>query len=356
LTNCPGYVVVVVETALSYTDAVNPYINFVTYAHLTDVQLSVPPTTGITLPIAPSELARNRIDFKRENDKPAITLQMDTGSDLNLRTAQPSITQTQVVEQDPALASSSTAKTTSTVAASGSTGEMTNSLAQLTRCFTQSGTRGPSTTTSGNGAMVFTPAIYTEEVVDDIPFNGIDLLDSIGAAYAFQKGGYVIRLVPLNRTTGNVPIINPTTLIRSYVIDTTTIASEPFYSIRKLDVINTIGETVFPRNVSSRFVLSKPDLEGGITIHMPYNQPTGRILNTPPENSDFKTPKRYSVVIPYSEMNIQPNIQTIKGLSEGATITYSQQSNAIAFYRRGADDFKYGVLIALPEMASVYDL
>jgi len=98
-------------------------------------------------------------------------------------------------------------------------------------------------------------------------------------------------------------------------------------------------------------------LEGGFTIHLPYNQPTGRILNIPPNNSAFKTPKRYSIVIPYKEMNMVPSQQSIIGLSEEpATITGEPQRNVTALYRRGADDFRYGVLIALPEMACVYDI
>jgi hypothetical protein len=349
-TNCAGYVAILTETKLSYSDTVAPYINFVTYAHLTDVQLAIPSTIGTVLPVSPEELIRTQVK-RMEVNRTNVSPQMD--AELNMRTSPPSYTQTQITEQNPTLATSSTAKVITPIPAAGSIGEITTSLTQITRCFTRTGSIETNISHFDYRApYIYTPSFYTEETFDDVPFGNIDLLDSIGAAYAFQKGGYVVRVVPEGHQNGRDGITNQNPNHTWKMFITETIRSPVEYFINSKIARLSTDALPLP-NLNSRYILMRPDLEGGLTVHMPFNQPTGRILNSPPTASQFMTPIRYTLVIPSENFFPKQTVSTLEGLSEEPATITTKSGDTLNFFRRGADDFRFGVLIALPQMAFV---
>lgn len=364
-TNCAGYIVISVATPLSYTDAVSPEISFVCFATLEDTKLSVPATRGLVFPVKytpppPSPYAssgKDETDRTIQMEVSKVNVTPQSAGELNIRVPQTTLTQADRSEKDPTLATTSTASATSLEPFAGSVGEITNSLLQLCKTYTQTSTYAFVGPPDGDEdypeeTILYTPSIYTEAAIENLSTNKIDLMDSIGAGFAFQKGGYFVRVVPTGsyQEYGDYVVksqwrTNNLTSNKTwfpYVVDMARAQDPQFIKNKFFNIVR--GYKL--NNVTSRYLPCKPDLQGGFTVQMPYNQPTGRILNAPPENSDFKTPIRYSLAINKNEVVGFSNTQ------RSADLTLEQWSGeTLHFFRRGADDFRYGTLIALPEMA-----
>lgn len=308
-----GHFVVMLETTLVATAAVSPTVNFCVFAHLENVELSVPAVNNVLFPTKFGVTTRKeKKDFKQLEDEQHM---------FSVRTHDRGTTQAQTVDTNPSQASTSTSSEATNVSSKVATGEVTESLRQIGNCYTLSYTFP---ILNDDSYTLYNAFAYTEATGLHFKTTSHDLIDAIAAPYAFRKGGMNVRLVPEK--------VDLTHRLRVWISDHEfTVA----YGEKFVEFPNTSDDALTVFSVSKRELPVSTVLERGVEIHIPYNQPTSKVLTkTPADAIDFMKPVGNWLV--FHNENFQNSS--------------SADSTNVDFYRSFAEDTQYGCLMALPLM------
>lgn len=304
-----GHFVVLLETKLVATEAVSPTVNFTIFAHLENVELSVPAVNNV---LFPTKFGVTQIPYKDLEDEKHM---------FSVRTHDRSETQAGTIETGAIGATTSTSSEQPLISAQVATGECTTSLKQIGNCYTKSASFPVADSETLH--TLYNPSGYTEATA--LYFNAVhhDLIDSIAAGFAFRKGGYNVRIVPHNAD-----------LNRRWRVWLSDHEFPVTFGDKFVNFIVDGDHTLTVASVSKREIPISTVLQRGVEVHVPYNQPTSKVLVKPPTNAvDFMKPVANWVTLSDADFHT--------GTSE---YTYCD------FFRSFAEDTKYGCMIALPIM------
>lgn len=308
--NNAGFLVIMNETRLVAPENVSPSIPFVIMAHLTDVELSVPAVNFTLNPINPVETQEVFMNYEM----------------FSIRTHDEVPTQAQIIEGKTKLATTSTASSAPNVTAKNATGENTTSLKQILNCYTRMANLTVSGTSGVLTRLAINPFAYTE--AGTLHFNSSyhDLIDSVMAGFAFFKGGMMLRIIP------QTPNLNASW--KFWISDYKDMQNKKF----QVFTTPTTGEQQLEHEpVSGRVVPIAPMLDRGIEVHVPYNQPTSKMLVHPDIASlDFQKPQMNTFILDWESLHVGTDAQQID------------------VYRCCAEDTRFGFLYSLPPMARYF--